>query len=153
MKRCGMWYFLYREANESQQHPIGADGKSLSDKAINELAQEYKDFRKEEPAEFAEMKVLNHEWLKDNFAWKTSEHQGRPQWVYEKSIDMKDKEGKKSKLITRYVVRRIPAGFQPADFKESYFTIERRVKQNDTTSIIFVDLKPSITKERVLEKK
>ena len=123
MKKCGMWNFLYRKVNEAQKTPMKPPmdprGGIMSDKVIKEQVRELNNLRAEHPDQFAELKFQNKEWLKDEFEWKVSQHQGKTQWICVKSIGLKHKDGTKEKLATKYVVTKIPAGFTPKDFKQA----------------------------------
>jgi hypothetical protein len=156
MKKCARWNYLYRKINETQKdqakHPRDPKGGLLSDKQIKEEVKEFTDFRNEHPDQFAELKYLNQEWQKDEFKWKLSEHDGRPIWVFDKSLNLKFKDGKKQEIKSRYVVSKIPTGAKPKDFATSYYTVKNIIKDENGVNLVIIDLKPSQKKKVELEK-
>ena len=153
LKICSAWHFLYRQVDAAQKLPTDANNNPLTQKRIDKFDADYVKFKKENPAEFAELKYMNQEWQKADFKWKVENHNGKPQWVYEKKLSVKYKGDKMpTEIKSIYVVQRIPEGFQPSDFKESFYTIEKVQQVDKTSSRIFVDLKPSLEKQTVKAK-
>ncbi len=140
MKMCAEWDYFYRRVSKEQKAPTFADGAPLSDKQIDEMAQEYHQFRAEHPEEFAKMKVENGEWEKGHFRWTESEFKNKKQWHCFKQKFVEGKDGSSTAVKTKYVTGDEPVVMQG----ESYYFIrnKRSVTGKDGVhTIAFVDIK------------
>lgn len=147
MKEASVWRHFYNKI--TQESPTDASGRLLTKKEIDEVAEEYENFKKEKPKEFAELK---YGWLREKFDWQFSEFKGKPQWICYKSKVVEDEKGEKIKLTRKYIIDRIPADIKPEEIKESFFTIKTVYKPNDTFSIVFIELKPPFIVPKEKEK-
>jgi len=142
MSKCARWNYANKEIARAKATPEFADGKVLNEEQIDELIGEYKELREKNPQAFAELKVLNGEWYKNNFNWRENEHKGNKQWQSYKSKEEKGPGGKKVKKKTKYVVKEIPADTKPENVKRSYYSLNSKFKVNDELTIRFIKLKP-----------
>lgn len=81
MKKAYAWTTAYNKVVGDQQLPHFADGQPLSAEQIEEMANEYAEFRKNNPAEFAQLKFEKGEWQKNTFVWKKEAFKGQDQWA------------------------------------------------------------------------
>lgn len=146
MKRCSMWNFVYNEIAKNQKTPTDINGEPLTQKQIDDEANNYLNFQKENPKEFAEMKFEAGEWGKKDFVFKENEYQGKKQYVSYEKVELTDTNGNKIIKNNKYVLENTPKNFKfkqnPDAFKDSYFTIKNRISK-DNFNIIFIELKPS----------
>ena len=146
MRKCSMWNFVYNEIAKIQKTPTDIDGNPLTQKQIDDEANNYIKIQKENPKEFAEMKFEAGEWGKKDFNFKENEYKGKKQYVSYEKIEFTDKSGNKITKNNKYVLENTPKNFKlnqnPDTYKDTYYTIKNRISK-DNFSIIFIELKPS----------
>ena len=154
MGQCKDWYDVASQKADYKEMPRRADGKLFSQQEIDELVYEYHDLRKNEPLEFAKLKlqligdskVEKGEWKKTAFRFDEKTYKGEKQWVCNKD------ETHDGKVVhVRYVSFVDPSLVaKPGTVGTFYYTVKNeRINPKDSSlKMSFIDLKVPFVKEQ-----
>ena len=151
MKQCSNWNRINKESG--RKNPIMERGQALTQKQIDELADEYTKLRNEKPEEFADLKVEDGKWNKGDFVWKEERFEGQKQYSHFENKTIIGRDGKKQKLTTKYIIKNPPLGFVEGEMKNAYFTIGKNFRTKKGFGITYIDLKRPYPFKEIKEKR
>jgi len=154
MKKAALWNYLENKATKGQLKPKFADGQNVNRKVdykkIAETAQEFEDFKNNNPEGFKKYKIETGQWELGVFNWRKENHKGKN---YLASYFVKKEKDDKGNIITKKIKYIAPIDTKKINLEEKLyglFEVKNKKEINKDFTIIFGEV---VEMEKAKERK